>query len=90
MKLLFSEHKPDYGNYIFPYAIWAVPEPGETLHGEADPGTLEADRVNALIHALGVRCEEARRSVRGVGPAGLVRGWHCRVPPGSRCSRPRA
>jgi arginyl-tRNA--protein-N-Asp/Glu arginylyltransferase len=30
MKLLFSEAKPDYANYIFPYAIWAFPEAGET------------------------------------------------------------
>ncbi len=30
MKLLFSEYKSDYSNYIFPYAIWAVPETGET------------------------------------------------------------
>jgi arginyl-tRNA--protein-N-Asp/Glu arginylyltransferase len=30
MKLLFSEYKSDYGNYIFPYAIWAFPEAGET------------------------------------------------------------
>jgi arginyl-tRNA--protein-N-Asp/Glu arginylyltransferase len=30
MKLLFSEAKSDYRNYIFPYAIWAFPEPGET------------------------------------------------------------
>lgn len=30
MKLLFSEAKSDYGNYVFPYAIWAFPEPGET------------------------------------------------------------
>ena len=30
MKLLFSEARPDYGHYIFPYAIWAFPEPGET------------------------------------------------------------
>lgn len=30
MKLLFSEAKPDYGHYIFPYAIWAFPEAGET------------------------------------------------------------
>ena len=29
MKLLFSESKADYGHYIFPYAIWAFPEPGE-------------------------------------------------------------
>src|SRR5664279_4792875 len=30
MKLLFSEQKSDYDNYQFPYAIWAVPEAGET------------------------------------------------------------
>jgi len=30
MKLLFSEHKSDYPHYIFPYAIWAIPEPKET------------------------------------------------------------
>jgi arginyl-tRNA--protein-N-Asp/Glu arginylyltransferase len=36
MKLLFSESKADYGHYIFPYAIWAFPEPGET------PGDLFA------------------------------------------------
>jgi arginyl-tRNA--protein-N-Asp/Glu arginylyltransferase len=30
MKLLFSEAKSDYGNYIFPYAIWAFPDSGET------------------------------------------------------------
>ncbi len=30
MKLFFSEYKSDYQNYIFPYAIWAIPEAGET------------------------------------------------------------
>lgn len=30
MKLLFSEAKSDYENYIFPYAIWGFLEPGET------------------------------------------------------------
>ena len=29
MKLFFSEYKSDYSNYIFPYAIWAVPGPNE-------------------------------------------------------------
>ncbi len=29
MKLLFSEAAPDYGHYVFPYAVWAFPEPGE-------------------------------------------------------------
>jgi arginyl-tRNA--protein-N-Asp/Glu arginylyltransferase len=30
MKLLFSEAPPDYGRYLYPYVIWAYPEPGET------------------------------------------------------------
>lgn len=30
MKLLFSEARPDYANYVFPYAIWAFPEAHET------------------------------------------------------------
>lgn len=30
MKLLFSEARADYGHYIFPYAVWAFPETGET------------------------------------------------------------
>ena len=30
MKLLFSEQKSDYDHYQFPYAIWAVPEAGES------------------------------------------------------------
>lgn len=30
MKLLFSEVRPDYTNYVFPYAVWAFPEADET------------------------------------------------------------
>jgi len=30
MKLIFSENRSDYSNYIFPYAIWAIPEANET------------------------------------------------------------
>jgi arginyl-tRNA--protein-N-Asp/Glu arginylyltransferase len=29
MKILFSECTPDYSHYIFPYAIWAIPDEGE-------------------------------------------------------------
>jgi arginyl-tRNA--protein-N-Asp/Glu arginylyltransferase len=29
MKLLFSEAEADYGRYLYPYVIWAVPEIGE-------------------------------------------------------------
>lgn len=48
MKLLFSETPTDYPNYIFPYAIWAFPETGETpgdffAHGFL-PSSRELDR----------------------------------------------
>lgn len=48
MKLLFSESQADYAHYIFPYAIWAFPEPGETpadffAHGFL-PSSRELDR----------------------------------------------
>jgi len=48
VKLLFSEAKADYGNYIFPYAVWAFPEAGETpgdlfQHGFL-PSSRELDR----------------------------------------------
>ena len=30
MKILFSEAAPDYAGYVFPYAIWAFPEPDDS------------------------------------------------------------
>jgi arginyl-tRNA--protein-N-Asp/Glu arginylyltransferase len=44
MKLLFSEHKPDYGHYLFPYAVWAFPETGETPADLFNQGFLPASR----------------------------------------------
>ncbi|MFQ5629760.1 MAG: hypothetical protein ACE5I1_13430, partial [bacterium] len=44
MKLLFSEHKSDYPNYIFPYAIWAIPEESETPADIFAKGFLPASR----------------------------------------------
>ncbi len=54
MKLLFSEARPDYGNYIFPYAVWAFPEAGETpgdlfQHGFL-PSSRELDRFYLCRH----------------------------------------
>ncbi len=44
MKLLFSEQKSDYDHYQFPYAIWAVPEPGETPSEIFNAGFLPSSR----------------------------------------------
>jgi len=44
MKLLFSEAAPDYEHYIFPYAIWGFPEPGETPATFFEAGFLPSSR----------------------------------------------
>lgn len=44
MKILFSEYKSDYSNYIFPYAVWAIPEPEETPAHLFTRGFLPASR----------------------------------------------
>src|SRR5262245_6595106 len=50
MKLLFSEAKPDYAHYIFPYAIWAFPEPGETPADLFNAGFLPSSRDLARFY----------------------------------------
>jgi arginyl-tRNA--protein-N-Asp/Glu arginylyltransferase len=44
VKLLFSEHKSDYGHYQFPYAVWAVPEAGEKPSDIFNAGFLPSSR----------------------------------------------
>ncbi len=44
MNLLFSEQKSDYDHYQFPYAVWAVPEPGETPADIFNAGFLPSSR----------------------------------------------
>ena len=44
MKLLFSEQNSDYEHYQFPYAVWAVPEEGETPADIFDAGFLPSSR----------------------------------------------
>ena len=44
MKLLFSEHVSDYDHYIYPYAIWGFPEPGETPSQMFNAGFLPSSR----------------------------------------------
>src|SRR6516225_4147835 len=44
MKLLFSEHKPDYSHYTYPYVVWAFPEPGEKLPQIFNAGFLPSTR----------------------------------------------
>jgi len=44
VKLLFSEARADYTNYIFPYAVWAFPESGETPADLFEHGFLPSSR----------------------------------------------
>jgi hypothetical protein len=44
MKLVFSEATPDYAHYVFPYAVWAFPEPDETPADLFNAGFLPSSR----------------------------------------------
>lgn len=44
MRIVFSEAKADYDHYIFPYAIWAFPDPGETAADLFAQGFLPSSR----------------------------------------------
>ena len=50
MKLLFSEQNSDYEHYQFPYAVWAVPEEGETPSDIFDAGFLPSSRDLARFY----------------------------------------
>jgi hypothetical protein len=44
LKLLFSEATPDYGHYVFPYAVWAFPEPAEKAQQFFERGFLPSSK----------------------------------------------
>jgi arginyl-tRNA--protein-N-Asp/Glu arginylyltransferase len=44
MRLVFSESKADYAHYVFPYAIWAFPEAGESAADLFGRGFLPSSR----------------------------------------------
>lgn len=65
MKLLFSEHKSDYTHYIFPYAIWAIPEAGETPAQIFARGFLPASRNLDRFYL----CRQVRIDLRQFTPS---------------------
>jgi len=65
MKLLFSEAKADYAHYIFPYAIWAFPEPGETPAHLFNQGFLPSSRVLDRFYL----CRQVRVDLRRFRPS---------------------
>jgi arginyl-tRNA--protein-N-Asp/Glu arginylyltransferase len=65
MKLLFSEHKADYAHYIFPYAVWGVPEAGETPGHFFDHGFLPSSRELDRFYL----CRHVRVNLRQYKPS---------------------
>ena len=44
MRILLSEARPDYAGYVFPYAVWGFPEPGDTPSTALSLGFLPSAR----------------------------------------------
>src|SRR5690349_9766779 len=65
MKLLFSEAKSDYTHYVFPYAIWAFPENGETPADLFDKGFLPSSRNLDRFYL----CRQVRIDLRNYQPS---------------------
>ena len=65
MKLLFSEHKSDYDHYVFPYAVWAVPESGESAADLFDAGFLPSSRHLDRFYL----CRQVRVDLRQFKPS---------------------
>jgi arginyl-tRNA--protein-N-Asp/Glu arginylyltransferase len=65
VKLVFSEGKPDYSHYVFPYAIWAFPETGETPADLFEQGFLPSSRTLDRFYL----CRQVRVSLRKFRPS---------------------
>lgn len=65
MKLLFSEARPDYGHYVFPYVVWAFPEPGETPGALFNQGFLPSSRNLDRFYL----CRQLRVDLRRFAPS---------------------
>ena len=84
MKLLFSEAPPDYARYLYPYVVWAYPEPGETPADLFEAGFLPS-LPDLTRFYLG---RQLRLPLAGWKPNSENRrilrkgaGWQCRLIP---------
>lgn len=69
MKVVFSEHVPDFRNYVFPYHVWGFPEEGEGVRTAYECGFLPvAYDLSRFYLVRGVRI-----ALRGYTPNGRVR-----------------
>ena len=65
MKLVFSEAKTDYSHYIFPYAVWAFSEAGETPGDLFGQGFLPSSRDLERFYL----CRQVRIDLRKYCPS---------------------
>ena len=65
MRILFSEYKSDYSHYIFPYAVWAIPEEGETPAQIFSMGFLPSTRELDRFYL----CRQVRVDLRCFSPS---------------------
>jgi arginyl-tRNA--protein-N-Asp/Glu arginylyltransferase len=65
MKLLFSEARADYAHYVFPYAVWAFPEPGETPADLFKQGFLPSSRALGRFYL----CRQVRVDLKKFVPS---------------------
>ncbi|HXP58992.1 MAG TPA: hypothetical protein VN829_00805 [Dongiaceae bacterium] len=84
MKLLFSEAAADCGHYVYPYAVWAFPEPGETPADLFNAGFLPSSRNLDRFYL----CRQVRVALGEFRPSSENRrilrkgqGWGARLVP---------
>jgi arginyl-tRNA--protein-N-Asp/Glu arginylyltransferase len=65
MKLVFSEAKPNYSEYVFPYAVWAFPEKGEKPAALFGQGFLPSSRNLDRFYL----CRQVRIDLRKFRPS---------------------
>jgi hypothetical protein len=84
MKLVFSEAQPDYSRYLYPYVVWAFPEPGEApadLFGSGFlPGVPALERYY-LARQLRVPLGQWRSSSENRRILRKGAGWNCQLIP---------
>ena len=87
MKLVFSEWKADYQHYVFPYAVWAIREKGETPADFFElgflPGSKDLDRFYLCRNLrIRLRCFEPSSENRRILRKG--KGIECELIPRDR------
>jgi leucyl-tRNA---protein transferase len=66
MKLIFSEARTDYQHYIFPYVVWAIPDPNEAPHDFYERGFLPSPNKDPERYYL---CRSLRVDLRRFAPS---------------------